>query len=250
MLVPERLRFYLTSRVSTKTRNPSRRIALALSGFLLLQANADGRQNPSTGVRTDPLIQYGERHPSCAMWTDWQRLCSRTGPGGATLCRSDKDFPVAPSRPFCVIGERDATVAGAEAKSRDRFCKRFGRTYLPTDGEKPTGPERCLEYQPNRPFGGLTIAQMEHPACRVWGTGEPGRDICSEDPNSGLPSCKSARIRALRRTEPFVCTAWRKPEPCKTIVGGRAPAHPDAEGLYIYRKVLLANAPVWGTYCS
>ena len=223
-------------------------VLVSLSGLLLVGTGAESRQADAP-TRSDAVVGFGERHPSCAMWTDWRQLCSRTGANGATYCRRDRAAPVAASQPFCVIGE-DASVTRAEARSRDRFCLRSGPTHLPTDEGKATGPSRCLEYRSGRPFSGETIDQMRHPACSVWGTGEPGRDICAEDGRDGLPSCASPKVQALRRTDPFVCTAWREPSPCRRTIGGRSAAEPGERGIYVYDRVLLHSSPVWGTYCA
>lgn len=204
-------------------------------------------QSPASAA----LQRFDRDHPKCQMWTDWRQLCSRTGAGGATFCRNDRTSPATPSQPFCVIGERDAPLSQAEIRSQDRFCARHGRLYRPgDDSEKPTGPMRCRQYRSGRPFSGERIEQMTHPACSAWGTGEPGRDICAEGGDSRLPSCASLRTRALRRADPFVCTAWREPKPCRRPVGGRSAAEPGENGIYVYDPRPLNGAPVWGTYCS
>lgn len=220
---------------------------MAVCGLLLGQAEAEDKPEPRS-TKPDLLVRYGEHHPSCEMWSDWRQLCSRTGANGATHCRLDKKVPVAASQPFCVIGEA-ASVPKAEAKSRDRFCLRSGQTYRPSDRDTATGPSRCLEYRSGRPFSGESIEQMRHPACLVWGTGEPGHDLCAEDGRGGLPSCASPKVQALRRTNPFVCTAWREPKPCRRPIGGRSPAEPGELGIYIYDPAPLHSTPVWGSYC-
>jgi hypothetical protein len=221
---------------------------MAFLSLSLGQAGAEGKPD-ARSMKSDPLVRYGERHPSCAMWSNWRQVCSRTGANGAAFCRLDKTVPVSASQPFCVIGEA-ASVPKAEALSRDRFCVRSGPTYLSRDRDKATGPWRCLEYRSGRPFSGETIEQMRHPACLVWGTGEPGRDICAEDGRGGLPSCASPKVQALRRTDPFVCTAWAEPKPCRRPIGGRSAAEPGERGVYVYDRVLLSSNPVWGTYCA
>src|SRR3954464_6240791 len=48
------------------------------------------------------MMAFDRSHPQCQLWTNWQKMCSRTGPGGATYCAIDAEMRVNPSRPFCV----------------------------------------------------------------------------------------------------------------------------------------------------
>lgn len=68
------------------------------------------------------LAAFGEANLQCQLWTNWQKMCSRTGEGGAVACSTDPDRPVAPSEPFCTAGEA-APPTRAQVKSFERFCK-------------------------------------------------------------------------------------------------------------------------------
>lgn len=190
------------------------------------------------------------------MWTNWQKLCSRTGPNRTTYCKRDPYFNVTPSEPFCAVDTEIRQFPLPEPErvlaSRMRFCARTTRSFQPNDRDVPTGPLRCAEYEAARPFSGIRIEQMVHPWCATWGTGEPGRAICTVAPTPGVdaPLCGDRSIRSLRRSEAFVCTSWVHTVPCKHPIGGREPAKPNNKGIYIYDARPLKFSPVWGTFCA
>ena len=205
------------------------------------------------GLESDRLLlRLDKSKPHCRLWTDWRKLCSRTGPGGSTYCRMDEDHTVAPSTPFCAT---EGNLSRKELASRNRFCVRYEREYLPTDSAKATGPRHCVKHDSDRPFNGETIAVMLHPACLVWGMGEPTKPICTteEGDRPSLPQCDSDAIRRLRiRTfihEPFVCLKWADPPPCNDPVGGDSPIVPNEQGIWTGGSHPLNRQPVWGTYC-
>lgn len=195
------------------------------------------------------LQAFDKANPSCRLWTDWRKLCSRTGKNGATFCRTDPTSPVQPSTPFCASNtDRQSRI---EQTSRLRFCDRRERAFVSGDTDKPTGPEMCIRYRSGRPFSGERIDQMVHPSCQIWGNDYPGPAICSTDPKAdGLPSCGSREVRAIRRAEPFVCRKWKPTPGCRRLVGGLPYYQPTPGDLDVRNAHPLSASLLSGTYCD
>lgn len=153
----------------------------------------------SQGEADESLARFDRAHPQCQLWTNWQKMCSRTGPGGETLCRTTAQSHVRPSTPFCVArqdgGYRRPRLEEGDMAVRSslRFC-RF------SNGRPATLPEQieACEYVPTRPFGGHDLRDREHPWCEVWH--EAGQ----------------VRPARIGRSPPygFFCSARRVPEWC------------------------------------
>jgi hypothetical protein len=134
------------------------------------------------------LAEFDKSHPSCQLWTNWRKVCSRTGPHGETRCTEDPDFKVQASAPFCA-GEHfgfGALLADnptiAELNSYNRFCKTFETEGLP---HKKFGMAICNEWQPNRPFSPQRVDHRVHPWClewKRWDTYEPIADPSKTKP--------------------------------------------------------------------
>jgi hypothetical protein len=152
-----------------------RPVATTILGILslaLLGSASEGDQDifypPRTAADAE-LAQFDRAHPECQLWTNWQKMCSRTGPSGATLCRATAQSKVRPSAPFCTAKEdggyrRPNEDDGVRAlRSSLRFCS--------YPNGKPSGlaaqVEAC-EFLPTRPFGGHDLRDQVHPWCDTW----------------------------------------------------------------------------------
>lgn len=112
------------------------------------------------------FIRFGQESKSCQLWTNWQKVCSRSGEKGRTLCR-DSAVDVKPSHPFCVAyGDGKGLVRSAPDASEDqrvsynRFCEEF------VIGEN--SKSKCHIWNSYRPFDGSRIVEIEHPWCERW----------------------------------------------------------------------------------
>jgi hypothetical protein len=152
--------------------------------------------SPYDNSKADRVLKaFDANHPKCALWTDWHKLCSRTGPSGSTYCRTDLLHPAEPSTPFCARDfsspVKDDTPA--QLLSRRRFSSWEGSRALYVKRSKY--PNNYLYYK-DRPFSGNTIYEMEHPYCAVWiYDNGVATAFCAEDGRKGMPSCREHHIR-------------------------------------------------------
>ena len=134
------------------------------------------------------LAAFDKDNPSCQLWTNWQKMCSRTGEGGrSAYCSTDQSRAVKPTRPFCVgdFGGRYREPKHLKLASDNAllnvFCTKF---------EYVSGQKRCLKLDPKRPFNGRSLGAMRHPACEVWQRDD--KPVCSETGKfPELPLCAS-----------------------------------------------------------
>ena len=124
------------------------------------------------------LAAFERANPQCPLWTNWQKLCSRTGPGGATHCATDPDRSTAPSEPFCARTEFSGggvEAAPAQLLSSRRFCEVTRReTATDIQGRVVSEAVVCGRYQMDRPFNGRRAEARRNPACAEWSRGESG----------------------------------------------------------------------------
>ena len=178
---------------------------------------------PSGDARPKPRIRspdagIREQHPECPLWTNWEKLCSRTWIGGAIHCNRDPGRPVAPSTPFCARPTTEiATWPASERGSYNRFCSNpLGRL----DGElaidDQSGP-RCNRWRSQRPFNGRRISALRHPGCEFWREVGSGRPICSEGNNAGaeVPHCSALAAINYEHSRELVCGEWIGPSSCR-----------------------------------
>lgn len=75
------------------------------------------------------LVQFANSNPDCQLWTNWEKMCSRTS--GASTCIRDSRLQVRPSTPFCVISrqvnwqhveKQHSVLLMNETRSIERFC--------------------------------------------------------------------------------------------------------------------------------
>ena len=74
------------------------------------------------------LAAFDKDNPSCQLWTNWQKMCSRTGEGGAASCIKGRQLSVKPSTaPFaqttCTILVHFRTKRQHRQASSLRFCQ-------------------------------------------------------------------------------------------------------------------------------
>jgi hypothetical protein len=228
----------------------------------------DGPAYPAPYDASKPdheLKAFDKSHPKCALWTDWHKLCSRTGPSGSTYCRTDPQHPVNPSTPFCAKGMGDYAPAQhmseAERKSSARFTIKYVERHW-TESGKPNGEDAITKrrkypiFDPNRPFSGRTLAQLEHPYCAVWliQSDDNQQTQCAEDGRSGMPSCKdpSIRFKVYEKVYP-VCIEKIRDRICNredaeefNIISDVAGNTYNVPGVAGYRRI---DAPVIGYSC-
>lgn len=185
--------------VASKEKNDfSQRRSIAFSMVplifvLLLGARDSDRRSlfyRSQAKADADLSQFDRENPKCELWTNWERMCSRLGSGGATTCVSDPTFKAKPSRPFCVadahgyLVNRYRSANVAIRSSAGRFCAK--RSSEARKGDK------CVVYARQRPFNGTTLATRRAPACEVWSDETaPWKPVCSERGRfPELPLCR------------------------------------------------------------
>ncbi|WP_157081810.1 hypothetical protein [Sphingomonas pruni] len=222
----------------------------------------DGPDYPAPYDASKPdqeLKAFDKSHPKCALWTDWHKLCSRTGPGGSTYCRIDQLHPVKPSTPFCAKDYSSPAKPDthAELLSRRRFSNLEGSSIPSQTNSK--SPNYRIRYK-DRPFSGSTIYEMEHPYCAVW-IYENGvaPAFCAEDGRKGMPSCSEPKVKFTPTTRSSFFPA------CYEAVKGRAcdpeatisPDRPAGEDFFgnPYDETMVSAfhpnvfQPVAGHYC-
>ncbi len=153
--------------------------ALGLIAFALL-GSSGGEEDiyyPSQAAADAELTQFDGKHADCQLWTNWQKLCSRTGPNGQTSCRTSAQRGIRPSAPFCVAREDggyrrpDESDGDRALRSSLRFC-----TYPAGKPATSIGQAESCEYSPSRPFGGHELRNQTHPWCVTWKEAAPVRD--------------------------------------------------------------------------
>lgn len=209
----------------------------------------------SPGLSTDiganrQLTTFGRDNPQCLLWTDWQRLCSRTGPQATLRCVRDAARPVAASQPFCAAAPgpgNDAYAANFSAlrQTSTRFCA--VQVADANEARQEGEPDLCDSYKPGRPFNGRRLAAMRHPWCETWADAETQSPVCSESVKGNARSCKALASVGYEHERLLVCTAWRPDTPCRRPFAGASPR--DREGLVIGGVPDPNGSPVFGTIC-
>jgi hypothetical protein len=109
-------------------------LAIAAGACVAATRSGDTRQAPTpaeAAASLDPskgpdrqMLDFGEAHPECRMWTNWEKLCSRTGPAGSVQCNVDPDQRVEPSTPFCASNPLALRpgIDPQQLSSSERFC--------------------------------------------------------------------------------------------------------------------------------
>ncbi len=209
---------------------------------------AGGQENDiyySTQAAADAdLNRFELDNPSCQLWTNWQKMCSRTGSGGKAVCVLDEDMPVRPSKPFCDRAsdpvpsvpladhpddQQKLLESPAARLSRNRFCV----AYYADDPSMTSFEHResgafkgipfCVEFASNRPFNGERGSLARHPACDEW-----------SNFGDGL----------------WFCIKPKKPTVCDDLTIG-VPVPSESEGpITVGTSVFTEGRAIWGLHCK
>jgi hypothetical protein len=205
------------------------RPAWVLAVVALLAGCAFDKAAPTEGGEAGDtqLAAFEREHPSCQLWTNWQKMCSRTGRGGSTYCVRDDERSVRRSEPFCAH-YRDAGAwyehnARQEASSL-RFCRTVGlESLVDGDGRRSTGRRLCKKYGEDRPFNGRRLAARANPLCEEW----------------------------ITRTDGIlVCARWRHKSCGPLDVPGGRSAAVQPGGIWFPESMSSDETPVLGVMCS
>ena len=237
-------------------------IALFATAACVTRSASDEVASPSgldpQSAADRELLAFAEANPQCQLWTDWQRICSRTGPDGVPLCATDPDRPVQPSTPFCVYangGTLTADTEGPAARSVGRFCadETSYRTNAGRPGEEGREVRACRAFQNDRPFNGRNLAARRHPWCAEWSDTYTERAVCSEDgADSELQSCSTLAQAGYQHARPLYCSRLNTPAWCGRAEGllDRVNAEP---GILATRDVRYQTSdflPAHGVVCG
>ena len=144
--------------------------AASLLSCAPIQEDRDSIYYRSQSAADADLARFEADNPDCQLWTNWQKLCSRTGEDGAVSCSATSQFDeIRPSTPFCAAIEDGGAyrpIVGDgidEIRSSLRFC------------DYPAGKpdsialqiDSCV-YSPARPFSGRSLADRQHSWCKTW----------------------------------------------------------------------------------
>jgi hypothetical protein len=221
-----------------KTRLP----VLVTGGLVLAACAIPHAQSPRQDAVDNELLAFGRRNPHCQLWTNWRKMCSRTGPNAEAVCVEDPARRVRPSAIFCTAGIPDDSVTPSQIASYRRFCKG------PLPQNDGNSLRRC-EGADARPFNGRRVAARMHPWCSLWAdTG--GQLVCqSGDSNvEGVPRCES--VLNLETPEVLNCVSQRPPEWCRSAeLLGYGPQYPF-EGEQIGLGFQHRDPTVVGPYCA
>jgi hypothetical protein len=171
-------------------------LAIACMSLAAADSPVDIYYKSQASADTD-LARFDHENPSCELWTNWQKMCSRLSGPNATYCAVAHKYRARPSEPFClnmaVTGIAITTTEKAIV-SRNRFCRRFRfENIVRANGETMWSGTVCAEYAKNRPFNGYSLVDRRHPACDHWNIHQSGIWYCSKwhdlscSPIDGVP---------------------------------------------------------------
>jgi hypothetical protein len=173
------------------------------------------------------LQKFDTENPDCQLWTNWQKMCSRTGADGSTLCKTDPEVSVSPSTVFCSrSGDSSLSLENntltSQQLSRDRFCTTFE---YKSPLSKRLGRPICVDLDPKRPFSGYRISSRMHPWCSKW-----------KDKTSLL----EPKNDKFNSTSGFYCSEPRTPSWCKYPEGfGEIPINSPDHPKYGTGEILV-----------
>lgn len=116
------------------------------------------------------LVQFDRDNPSCQLWTNWQKVCTRDNDSGTTNCTLDTARAVVPSTPYCVV-QQQTLAQPAEGdigfESLMRFCAET-RLLTRTDATTSRTLSTCRRFIAERPFVGPQTIGPHASWCRSW----------------------------------------------------------------------------------
>lgn len=219
-----------------------------------IEAQAASTSVPGNGTPSaadEVLARFDRDHPQCELWTNWSRMCSRTGAGGAAYCTADPGMPVPPSEPFCVSDSESqrsrpqpASLTPSQNDSMQRFCSPDAAA------RGPTGllAEEC-GFVRGRPFNGYRLAARLHPWCEQWNEAVTNVPLCRTGGKRGLPDCAPEAVKGVESARGFYCARPALPSWCDDAAGFGIQAENAG------RKIILPVGdrqeayPVRGIYC-
>lgn len=247
---------------------------VVLSGCL----NSDKAVSGMGGAASDAralLTAFDKSNPACQLWTNWETMCSRTGPQGETICVADPNRPVAPSAPFCaepfsanpaVIGYDAAFLNQDQTASVLRFCDQVVNTEMPfmTGDERVMIPIRiCRKFQADRPFNGYRVAARRHVWCDEWSDAASENVVCSEleEGDGEAQRCDSLASSGYEHPSRLYCSSWNLPHWCQAArsfydyvsSSGRPAPTDDAQDFndaIYFGSQPPAAAPIYGVMCA
>jgi hypothetical protein len=192
------------------------------------------------------LEKFDKDNPSCQLWTNWQKMCSRTGLKGETLCASDSTHRAKPSKPFCSFRPifrsgfshyRESEVpevlteGRSSSNSRNRFCAEFAdknQDYHYGGFEKQIAKRIkkvsfCRKYLIDRPFNGLSREYQKSPRCKQWNKLE-----------SGL----------------YYCASKIEDKFCNSLNNGVRPLEVTEDGIVVGKNYYSEEREIWGLWCN
>lgn len=199
------------------------------------------------------LQQFGAAHPQCALWSNWQKLCSRTGRNGSVRCTIDPGRPVEPSAPFCQVGFESRPRAGQpspdEISSSERYCTARGdlHSWSPRTGTRSRPV--CTRHAPGRPFNGRRLAALDHPACQSWVDRDTRATVCTRAGAGDIPSCATLSASRYEHPRLLVCSRWSAAMTCESPHPTLRQRDPNAEA-WIDDPVAPDGAAVNGPFCE
>ena len=148
-----------------------RKVAIPALTFAALVLLAASGTNPSIYYRSQAeadanLARYDLDSPSCQLWTNWQKMCSRTGKDGSTICKRAA-VRVKPSVPFC-SARLEYGFLGLSGPYDQRQLGSYLRFCATKTGELTTDGVPLCNWSNDRPFNGLRSREIAHPWCRRW----------------------------------------------------------------------------------
>jgi hypothetical protein len=244
---------------------------LAFGCILLAAACAIG--DSGTHADADRELEAFDRdNPACELWTNWEKMCSRSGPNGETFCKEDPVMRVSASSPFCVVDNKGTynpiqTYSKPQYESYVRFCAQKGSEKTALRGASET-VARCVRYQEERPFNGYHLEARRHPWCRNWMTATGSELLLQEEagnPNRGETDCSRDSCSKVSVESQLLCRQSQAPSWCRSgsfmdmwgstsAVSESKPSSVEADGERVVIPVaysyLRPDIPVVGAFCS
>ena len=195
-------------------------IGALISAMTLPACMSIAEQHQNAATRN--LAKFARDHPDCQIWTDWETMCSRTGPGREPSCVKDRDRPAEGSSPFCVARKQDGRISFdlPQTASADRYCDRVTTNAVSAkdSGNRETADSEkavrsiCESFKIDRPFDGRRLTARRHSWCKTWSDISTGRPVCTEDSKpatSDMPmSCDAASKEATFFSDGLYCSEW------------------------------------------